>query len=337
MTIRFLAIGDHQSSISYAFRVGRSTASMIISETCKAIWDCLKDTYVKCPQSTEEREGLASTFEQRWNFPDCIGAIDGKHVTIECLRKTGRSNFNCKRTFSKVLMAIADAEYKFLYVSMGSPRSESDGGIFAKSDIIRRLETSTLGLPSVAPLSDGTMLPYMFVGDEAFPLRTYLMRPYPKRRADQHPEKVFNLRLSRARRVVENSFGILCSRWRILRRPFKASERNVKGTMKFPEPPYFFSLETVLPAEKLICHIFFRTKSLHCARSARWKCPFRVHPLPRIFPCPWCNYTDRTSVPRYVTGVAQWQVMPRARAVAAAAATAAVQSHIQGHKVSGRV
>lgn len=160
-------------------------------------------------------------------LPISAGAIDGKHITIECPANTGSTNFSYKHTFSKVLMAVADAQYKFTYVSVGSSGSESDGGIFAKSDLIRCLESSSLGLPSATPFSDGTMLPYVIVGDEAFPLRTYLMRPYPRRRADEHRQKVFNMRLSRARRVVENAFGIMCSRWRILRRPFKASEPNV--------------------------------------------------------------------------------------------------------------
>ena len=55
---------------------------------------------------------------------------------------------------------------------------------------------------------DGRPQPYMFVGDEAFPLRPYLMRPYPGRFLDSEKKRVFNYRLSRCRRVVENSFGM---------------------------------------------------------------------------------------------------------------------------------
>ena len=54
---------------------------------------------------------------------------------------------------------------------------------------------------------DPTQIPYVFVGDEAFPLKAYLMRPYPGRSLDSQAKRVFNYRLSRARRVVENAFG----------------------------------------------------------------------------------------------------------------------------------
>lgn len=82
ITIRYLASGDSMRSISYAFRVGHNTVSKIVSETCEVIWKCLKDT-VFINNNEESWQNVADNFERLWNYPNCIGAIDGKHVTLQ--------------------------------------------------------------------------------------------------------------------------------------------------------------------------------------------------------------------------------------------------------------
>ena len=60
-------------------------------------------------------------------------------------------------------------------------------------------------------------VPYMIVGDDAFPLKTYLMKPCPARSFDLS-QRVFNYRLSRVRRIVKNVFGILASRFAVFQK-----------------------------------------------------------------------------------------------------------------------
>jgi len=81
------------------------------------------------------------------------------------------------------------------------------------------LRNNTLNIPKPNPLlENGEPLPYVFVGDDAFPLKSYLLRPYSRNSLrDNEHNKIFNYRLSRARRVVENAFGILAARWRCFR------------------------------------------------------------------------------------------------------------------------
>ncbi|CAN8014615.1 unnamed protein product [Ixodes persulcatus] len=133
--------------------------------------------------------------------------MDGKHVVIECPGRTGSLNFNYKKTFSKSMPAICDAKYRFPYVEIGHHGSESDAGIFRRSDFLQAIAEGKRRLPTASWLGN-SKVPFFFVGDEAFPMKTFVMRPFPGKNLTERPPRVFNYRLSRARRVVENSFGI---------------------------------------------------------------------------------------------------------------------------------
>ena len=109
-----------------------------------------------------------------------VGAIDGKHIAILQPANSGTLYYNYKGYSSIVLLAVCDANYKFLYASFGSYGSSSDGGIFDKCDLKRAIVESKLNLPPVEKLPrSNTALPFFFVGDGAFPLMKNLMKPYP--------------------------------------------------------------------------------------------------------------------------------------------------------------
>ncbi|KAK7869252.1 hypothetical protein R5R35_000873 [Gryllus longicercus] len=131
-------------------------------------------------------------------------------------------------------MAIADSDYKFIAIDVGSPERFSDGSIFNPSVVAKKMMEDTLHIPSPAVLSPiEDPMPFVFVGGEAFPLFENLMRPYPKRSVtDNDEKKVFNYRLSRARQTVECSFSILASRFRIFRAPFEIKVNSVISVVK---------------------------------------------------------------------------------------------------------
>ena len=102
-----------------------------------------------------------------------------------------------------------DADYKFMWVDVGSNGACSDAQIWNSCDMKDHLEDGSLEIPPPVPLVEGEMdIPYFFVGDDAFALRHYMMKPHGKR---TRPERIFNYHLSRARRIVENAFGILAN------------------------------------------------------------------------------------------------------------------------------
>lgn len=116
----------------------------------------------------------------------------------------------------------------FVSIDIGAYGRQSDGGIFKQSLLGQKLEANAMDLPAPKPLwENGPDLPYVIVADEAFPLTPYLLRPYSGKDGLSTEQRIYNYRLSRARRMIENSFGILASQWRIFRKPILASVKNV--------------------------------------------------------------------------------------------------------------
>lgn len=188
---------------------------------------------MKMPSSHDEWKAIANAFDKKWDFPHVLGAVDGKHVLVKAPNNSGSRFFNYKGTFSVVLMAVVDANYKFISVNVGAEGRYSDGGIFAASNLGKSLVSGSLGLPPDEQLVNSAAgdLPYVFVGDEAFPLLPNLMRPFPGRNLSEK-NRIFNYRLSRARRVVENAFGIMAQRWRVFHTKMSLNELHVKKVIK---------------------------------------------------------------------------------------------------------
>nr|CAI5834070.1 unnamed protein product [Callosobruchus analis]CAI5861674.1 unnamed protein product [Callosobruchus analis] len=144
------------------------------------------------PNTQEDWLQVSEEFEQQWNFPHAIGAIDGKHVAMQCPGGSGSDYFNYKSFFSIVLFALVDANYNFLFADVGCQGRISDGG------------------------------------DEAFALNDNLMKPYSGFYEKGSKQRIFNYRLSRARRVVENAFGICSTVFRVLRKPLLLKPENAQ-------------------------------------------------------------------------------------------------------------
>ncbi|XP_005108687.1 protein ALP1-like [Aplysia californica] len=215
LTLRFLATGESARSLHYQFRMGDSTVRKVVYDTCERLWEKLLDKEMPHPTETTLKEE-ANAFENMWQFPHCLGAVDGKHINIEIPPNSGSAflNYN-KKDFSIVLQGVADAKANFLAVDVGESGNHSDGGIFKHSSFGRALLQQQLPLPQPDAVM-GEVLPYVFVADEAYPLHPNIMRPFPARGLDDR-RRYFNYRLSRARRVVECAFGIMAQRWGVLK------------------------------------------------------------------------------------------------------------------------
>ena len=215
-TLRYLATGNSYRDIRFGFRVAHNTISTLIIDVCQALVDVLEPEFVKLPTDTAEWLEIAEGFEKKWQFPHTLGALDGKHIRIKKPPNSGSMYRNYKGFDSIVLMALVDSQYRFLWTQIGDIGSSSDGQIWNNCDLREALQDGVLGVPDADPLAgDDVDTPYYIIGDNAFGMRTWLMKPFPRRSLDEG-QKIFNYRLSRARRVVENAFGILGNRFRCL-------------------------------------------------------------------------------------------------------------------------
>jgi len=141
-------------------------------------------------------EKTAKRYEELWNLPNCIGSVDGKHISIRKPFNSGSAFYNYKKFFSIVLMAIADADGNFLAIDVGEYGRNTDARVFRESSFGQRLIQKTLDLPQPSCLRGENNKPpflYYLVGDEAFPLLENLMRPYPRRQLT-NTKRVYNYR-----------------------------------------------------------------------------------------------------------------------------------------------
>lgn len=219
--------GESRRSLEFQYRISHNLIASIIPEVCEALYTALKAEYLKLPTTQDEWQEVASNFNSAWNFPNCIGALDGKRFLVIKPSNTGAEYYDYKSHHSIIMLALVDAAYKFLYIDVGSQGRASDAGVWDKCTLRKCLEEERLQVPGDALLPYSTVKsPYMIVGDDAFPLKRYMMKPYPGKNLTGD-QRIFNYRLSRARRVSENAFGILAAKFRVFQQPINSKPEYV--------------------------------------------------------------------------------------------------------------
>lgn len=186
------------------------------------------------PSTEEEWLGIAARFKERWNIPNTLGAIDGKDIRIQCPPNSGSVFYNYKHFYSLFFLALVDGDYRVRYYDIGAEGKASDGGVWKKCSLRQDFENpeNPKNIPREKEVGGITgNLPFFFVGDDAFQLTPYMMKPYPTIGLTKR-DCIFNSRLSRGRRIVENVFGIIAARFRIFRQEIAMHPDGVEKVVR---------------------------------------------------------------------------------------------------------
>ncbi|XP_028297768.1 protein ANTAGONIST OF LIKE HETEROCHROMATIN PROTEIN 1-like [Gouania willdenowi] len=209
-----LATNVEFRSISHLFGVGLSTACSIVQEVVTAINCLMKDQYIRTPSEADFRN-IVHGFRDKWKFPQVVGAIDATHISIRAPADDADEYHNRKGFYSILLQAVVDHDLKFWNINIGWPGKVHDARAFANSSLYQRAQSGTL-LPNWTETFEGVDVPLLILGDAAYPLLPWLLKPYPEGRGATQAQTAFNHRLNEARMTVQKAFGRLKSRWKCL-------------------------------------------------------------------------------------------------------------------------
>ena len=231
ITIYKLARGDYIYAIGEMCGLAKSTVCVIVTETCSAIINTLWDDTVKkyFPTSRNDFKESMAKFGEEWQFPYAFAAVDGSHLPIKCPKggaQAMKQYFNFKGFYSIVLMALLDAEYRFIWASVGAPGNTHDSTLMQSTELWDRIVAGNV-IPNIVQQIENVDIPPLILGDGAFPLRTWIMKPHGDAVLPED-KRYFNYRHSRARLVTEGAFGRLKSRFRVLFRKCESNKETVK-------------------------------------------------------------------------------------------------------------
>ncbi|XP_044270364.1 putative nuclease HARBI1 [Tribolium madens] len=198
----YISKQDTLLSIADRFNLVPSTVMSIVNAFLYTILK-LKSKYIFWPKTNEEYQHICDEFS---NYPNVIGAVDGTHINVKVPSHQHDSYVNRYQNHSINCMAICTSQKLFTYVFVGYPGSAHDSRVFSNSSLVRHIEQ--YGKQKYFPRDE-----YALIGDSAFPLKPWLMKPYSRRNNLTRKERHHNFCLSSDRVCIENAFGILKGRW----------------------------------------------------------------------------------------------------------------------------
>lgn len=207
ITLWKLATGIEYRTISHLFGVGLSTVFNCVQDFCDSIIKVLFPKHITAPDAAKLVE-MSTFFHNRWRIPQCVGAIDGSHIPIIAPEVYPCDYFNRKGWHSIILQGDVDGRGLFWDVCVGYAGSVHDARVLRQSNLWEQLSDGEL-LGQNKMIISGINVGYYLIGDPAYPMQKWLMKPLSDTGRLSPEQHTYNYRLSSARSVVEMAFGRL--------------------------------------------------------------------------------------------------------------------------------
>ena len=220
-----LSTGNSYRSCGLQFGLGKSTAKVICQEFEEALCR-IKDLFIRFPYSEDEVQEAMDTFEEEYKFPQIVGAIDGCHIEINAPPENKEDYLNRKQYYGINLQGTVNSWLLFQHVAVGHPGSIHDVRVLRKSRIFDLAENEEI-LSARTRMVNGGLLKPMLVGDSAYPVKNWLMKPFSNRGRLSPQKRRFNQKLNAMRSVIERAFGLLKGRWRLLLKKIEQSHTSI--------------------------------------------------------------------------------------------------------------
>ena len=175
ITLWYLATCSEYRTISHLFGVAESTVCTIVKEVCRAISSDLSKKFIKFHSGNSLKE-VVDGYRTKFGFPNCIGAVDGCHIPIIAPREDYQDYYNRKGWY---LISTVDYKYCFSNLFVGWPGKVHNARVFRESSLFEKAEAGTL-FPWEIFNVNRTQLPLVMLGDSAYPLMSWLMKPFPQ-------------------------------------------------------------------------------------------------------------------------------------------------------------
>ena len=176
ITLWVLATPCEYRTVAHLFGVARCTVCCIIKDTCEAIVKVLLPKYIHFPVGPKLKETVTG-FLDRWGLPQCAGSIDGSHIPVRPPAMNHTDYYNRKGFYSIIVQAVVNHNYLFTDLCIGWPGSVHDARVLANSGIYKKYYNKEI-LQGDELCVDGCEIPVFLVGDSAYPLLPWLIKPF---------------------------------------------------------------------------------------------------------------------------------------------------------------